>query len=190
MRLKYIIVTALGLAGILFGAWNWMQYFRQSSPAPAASIQPLRPASRVEQEFLAEQAAVTPAPAAAETVEARPEAPMTLGRNPFLTPQEEQALARGEILEIDPAEHAVQPGVDHSGLPPIEVKGLIQDNVSGRYRAIIDGKFYSSGDMIGGERIVEINANSLVLEHGDRRRTIPVGRTADNSLGVRVRKAP
>ena len=193
MRLKYIIAAVLGLAGILFGAWNWMQYF------PARRVR-LRRESRVsgrprawssssrKKYILRGRRLCSVQAQIGDSAVPRLKVPLSARRNPFLTPQEEASLAQGIMPDITDATQA--PMTDMSGLPPIQVKGLVKDNASGRYRAIINGKYYTAGDMLGEEKIIEISASALVLESGERRRTISIGRAGEASAGIRMRRAP
>lgn len=199
MQRKQIIVIVLALAGLAGGAWNWMRYLKQNAPAAPVSLEAVRQPSKVEQEFQAEQQAQAPVavPAAGEaqgSALVQPvEIPMSLGRNPFLTPEEEQALARGELAETasEPSEPAQQ--VDLSQLPEINVRGLIQDNVSGRYMALVEGRYYVVGDRIGAERVVALDSNGLVLEYGGKTRQIPAGVSSGDTASthiIRMRKTP
>ncbi len=200
MQRKQIIVLVLALAGLLGGAWNWMRYFKKNAPVVAENLEVVRQPSKVEQAFQAEQqtqAAAAAAPAAGEARGAAPvqtvEIPQSLGRNPFLTPEEEDALSRGIELEIpSPADEPI--AQDQSAvMPEIIVKGLIQDNISGRYMALVEGRYYGVGDNIGVERIVSLDSNGLVLEYGGRTRQVPAGvssRDTSSTHIIRMRKTP
>ena len=108
MNLKYIIVAVLILVGIVFGAYNWIGYFKKSPGAASPAIQAVRPVQKAGENLPQEKAA---SPVQNQTAVSGtrqdtgsapsplPEIPDTIGRNPFLTPSEITAIARGELVE-------------------------------------------------------------------------------------------
>ena len=203
MQRKHIIVIVLALAGLAGGAWNWMRYFKQNAPVVTEGLEVVRQPSKVEQEFQAEAQAKTPPvatnapPAAGQAAGSSPAAamvtPQSLARNPFLTPEEEQSLARGELVEISPVPSEPAQQADIAALPEIIVKGLIQDNVSGRYMALVEGRYYGVGDRIGVEQVVALDSGALVLEYGGRTRQVLLGASAGDTASahiIRMRKTP
>ncbi|MCE5271306.1 hypothetical protein LLH00_08470 [bacterium] len=203
MQKKHIILAVVALAGLAGGAWNWLNYFKQHA-APPVNLEVVRQPSKVEQEFQAEQAAAATAapaggpPAATAAAPGAPVAlnvPSSLARNPFLTLDEEKALAHGELLE--PALPDAAPVVVDEGPPPpeIPVKGVIQDNVTGKFMALIEGRYYGVGDRIGEEKVVGLDMNTMTLESGNgSTRRIPLNATAQDTSArqpvIRIRKAP
>lgn len=202
MQKKHIIVLVVALAALGGGAWNWINYFKQHA-APPVSLEPVRQPSKVEQEFQAEQAAAAaaaptggqaPAEAAAPGAPVALNVPASLARNPFLTPDEEKALARGELLEPVNQEAAAVAAVEEPPAPEIPIKGLIQDNVTGKFMVLIEGRYYGVGDKIGEEKIVGLDTNTVTLEMGNgRTRQIALNTAAQDSTPqpvIRMRKVP
>jgi hypothetical protein len=199
MNLKYIIVAVLILVGIVFGAYNWISYFKKSQGAARPAIQAVRPVQKAGENLPQEKAA---SPAQNQTVvsstkqdtgsasSSLPEIPDTVGRNPFLTPSEIAAIARGESVE--PAFPVIPPVA--LSLPAVKLTGLIHDNIAGSYRAIIDGRIYEKGDTLGEEKIVEITGNSVVLQSAGGSRTIGLEekekRQGVKARSIRVKENP
>ena len=194
MPVKKLIIAVIAAGGILFGTWNWLNYFKDQAQAPAAEIKAVRPPAR-EQPAPAQAAAPVnaqvPANAQAPAADspATPEQglvvslPDTVGRNPFLTPDEIAAIARGEILtESKPPPRPI----NLSDLPGHKLDGIIRNTREGGYKAIMNGKAYASGDTIGIEEIVEITPETVVLEFGGNRRTLSLESGKENS-GVSIK---
>ena len=95
MHPKRIILAVVAAVGIGFGAWNWMNFFRNQAPAVAGEpLQAVRPAPAPEAAgspsdpaataaLPASPAADQPAPAARPKLQL----PEGLGRDPFLSPR-------------------------------------------------------------------------------------------------------
>jgi len=195
MQTKYIIAGILGLAGLVFGAYNWYNYFKPAGAAPA--ITAVRPPPR--QPDISSPA--VPAPVVVEDSKSEPEEekesrqkvhwPDTLGRNPFLSPGEIELIARGEWMPEEPAQ-AARPQNQMVIMPGYNLTGLIRDRASGNYRALIGGKAYNIGDSIGMEKIVGITSSAVILAYQDQRRTIRRGESVGkkSAPGVTLKKAP
>ena len=93
MQAKHIIIGILALVGLVFGVFNWINYFKSAPSGP--TIQSLRPA-RNEQATLSETVRTPAASVSPENQAAPPETepprqkiqwPDTVSRNPFLTPK-------------------------------------------------------------------------------------------------------
>ena len=193
MRLKYIIAVLVGGGSILFGAYNWISFFKGQAPVPAAQIQALRPPPDPALVQL-EQAAGSP--------EAQPQAqpdtqpgplqmaglPDTVCRNPFMTPQEIEALARGTLVTLPVAQAAQAPEVS---LPEHKLTGILLDTSSGKYRAIIEGRIYRTGDDLGLEKIVEITGNTVVLEYNGKTRNLVLSRVSGEGVAnIKLKSKP
>jgi hypothetical protein len=189
MRIKYIIFAVLGAAGVLFGAWNWMNYLKQSSPAP--QVQAIRPPPNPQIAALEQQAASTPpAEQKPQTEQSalpgdKMQFPDTLGRNPFLSPEEIRLIASGELIDEAPP-----PVVETGPLPVLKISALLKDNVSGDFVVLIGGRTYRQGEMIGTEELLEISDSSVVLQtQSGRRRTLSIGaRQTDRGVTIKMRK--
>jgi hypothetical protein len=199
MQPKHIIVGILALGGLIGAGYNWMSYFKASAPGPAVTAS--RPA--------ASQAETTEKPAGSSSMilersPAEPEDsqtreltrkkvqwPETLGRNPFLTPGEVELIASGEwVEEVAPVQ---VPQNEMAMLPDLDLTGLILDRATGKYRALIGGKAYNTGDQLGQETVVEITADSVILQYGGRTRTVTLKSNREkgkSSSGVTLKKAP
>ncbi len=188
--MKYIIAAVLGAALILLGAWNWVNYFKQSATTNAPQLQAVRPPPNPEIAALEQQAAAqaqvqVQAPAAEQIADGgKMIFPDTLGRNPFLTPEEIRLIASGDLIEAPP------PVVDTGPLPQFKISALLKDNVSGDFVALIGGRTYRLGEMIGQEELVQITESSVVLEtQSGRRRTLNIGGKQQNSgVSIKMRK--
>ena len=197
MQTKYIIVGILALVGLVFGAYNWIGFFRSSASGPG--IEAVRPPQ--QQQETSSEAAIEPTvssstedqpgPPEGELPAEQVEWPDTVGRNPFLTPGEIELIARGELVQEElPAPVSQSQTV---ALPELKLSGLIMDRVTGSYRALIDGKAYNTGDQIGQEKIIEITASSVMLEYGGRTRTLllELSRNEEkSSSGINLKEAP
>lgn len=200
MRLKYIIAAVLASVAILFGVYNWISYFKQQTTVSTPAIQALRPPPRKELSQIEQASAVRPgsetrARAAQEAENELSSGPVgqfpdTVGRNPFLWPEEILAIAEGETFDkllLEPAEPSqISP-------PDLKLSGLIKDNVTGKYRAMIDGRIFDIGDTTGGEKIVEITGRSVVLEYGGNRRTLTLETGKEERAGlstIKMKKNP
>ncbi len=191
MRVKYIIFAVLGLVGVLFGGWNWMNYFKGQAGGSAPQLQAVRPQPNPEIAQLEQQAAPVPQAAEQDTgggqrtpPGAEMEFPDTLGRNPFLTPEEIRLIASGELIEEPP------PPVEAGPLPEYKISALLKDNVSGDFVVLIGGRTYRQGQMIGQEEVVRITENSVELEsQGGLRRTLNIGgKQPDRGVSIKLRK--
>ncbi len=188
MRVKYIIFAVLGLGGVLFAGWNWMggqagggapglQAVRPSpNPAIAQLEQPAAPVPQAEQQDTGGGQSTQPG--------AKMELPDTLGRNPFLTPEEARLIASGQLIEETP-----QP-VEAGPLPEYKISALLKDNVSGDFVVLIGGRTYRRGQMIGQEEVVRITDNSVELEsQGGLRRTLKIGdKQPDRGVSIEMRE--
>lgn len=191
MRTKYIIVAALGLVGLLFGTWNWMNYFKQQAAVNVPQFQAVRPPPNPEIALLEQQATGAPQAVEQDTSGQRPppggkmEFPDTLGRNPFLTPEEIRLIASGEFIDDTPP-----PVVETGPLPNFKISALLRDNVSGDFVALIGGKTFRQGQMIGQEELVLITENSVVLQsQGGRTRTLNIGgKKSASGVSIKIRK--
>ena len=200
MRLKYLIITVLASAGILFGTYNWISYFRNQTVASTPAMQALRPEPRQELTQIEEASEVRSGTGAQARVdqdtEGKPSSgpgfqlPDTVGRNPFLWPEEIQAIAEGETFDellLEPITPVA------SSFPDLKLTGLIQDNATGKYRAMINGLVFEIGDRIGEEKIVEITGRSVVLESSGKRRTLALQAGNEQRAGgatIKVKKNP
>jgi hypothetical protein len=190
MRIKYIIFAVLGAAGVLFGAWNWMNYFKQSS-GPAPQVQAMRPPPNPEIAALEQQAAIArqedeQAPAEQQdTGGIKIVFPDSLGRNPFLTPEEIHLIASGEFVEDEPVQV-----LETGPLPEFKISALLKDNASGDFVALIGGRTYRRGETIGQEEVMQITESSVVLEtQSGRRRTLTIGgKQQDRGVSIKMRK--
>ncbi|MBN2289416.1 MAG: hypothetical protein JXQ83_08800 [Candidatus Glassbacteria bacterium] len=196
MKAKHIIVAVLALAGIIAGGYNWLSYFKATSPGSAiTAVRPQPPQETPGEAALPGQTAALASrqqPDSAQTEPPREKIqwPDTVGRNPFLTPGEIEIIARGEWVEEQPEAPVMQPGV---AMPELKITGLILDRTTGSYQALINGKAYHSGDQVGLETIVEINAQAVILEYGGHKRTVSLNSDKDkdkSSTGVTLKKAP
>ena len=199
MNPKRIIIAIAALASIIFGAYNWIGYFKKSPGAASPAIQAVRPVQKAGENLPQEKAAPPVQNQTAvsgtrqdtgSTSSPLPEIPDTVGRNPFLTPSEITAIARGELVEPAP------PGIPQvaASLPAVKLSGLIHDNITGSYRAIIDGRIYEQGDTLGEEKIVKITGNSVILQSAGGSRTISLEekekRQGVKAKSIRVRENP
>jgi hypothetical protein len=93
-------------------------------------------------------------------------------RDPFFTLEEERALASA----LPPSRPAPVVAAADPALPSYTVKLVM---ISGTTRvAAIDGRLVSEGEMLGEERVAQIQMDGVVLERGGRRRVIEVAATA------------
>ena len=46
MPVKKLIIAVIAAGGVLFGTWNWLNYFKDQAQAPAAEIKAVRPPAR------------------------------------------------------------------------------------------------------------------------------------------------
>ena len=183
MRMKYIIVAVLASIGLIGGIWNWVNYFKTQNAGSEPQVQAVRPPPRPEIAALEQQnnaanaAPATPVDTAIKRVQQPKlnlDLPDTVGRDPFLTPGEIELIASGDFVEDVP------PPIDTLGL---KVTALMQDNNNGDYVALIGGRSYREGDMIGAEKVVEITDSFVVLEQAGHRRTLNL-RNRENDSGV------
>lgn len=101
-------------------------------------------------------------------------------RDPFFTAEEEQAL-RVPKLASAPAQRASAP------LPSYTVKAVvISDSAK---VATIDGRLVSEGEMLGEERVVEIQPDGVILERAGLRRRIAIAGGSVPLLEVEPRSA-
>ncbi|MBW7995310.1 MAG: hypothetical protein FVQ81_01815 [Candidatus Glassbacteria bacterium] len=189
MRTKYIIFAALALIGVVFGGWNWVNYFKQQSAGTQPQVQAVRPPPNPEIAAIEQQMQVAASAdsnadeSLRETAGPKMDLPDTIGRNPFLTPEEIGKIARGELVVEQPTL------ADLSPPPVLKLSALLKDNISGDYVALIGGKAYREGELIGQELLVEITESTVVLEQGSRRRTLTIrNREGDSGVSIRMRK--
>ncbi len=193
MRLKNIIIAVVAAASALAGAWNWMNYFKQTSGL-APQVQAVRPPPNPEIAALEQQAATAP-PQSEQKAQAEQDAlsagdkmrfPDSLGRNPFLSPEEIRLIASGELVDEVPPPVVVETGP----LPVFRISALLRDNVSGDFVALIDGKTFRQGEMIGSEEVLEITESSVVLQtEGGRMRTLSIGaKQSGSGVIIKMRK--
>lgn len=160
----------LAITGLLLLTLVWGLY---TSPFTKGLFQKKRPAARarVVQAPLDAQA---PGPAA------RGEAPRLSGdeladwrqrfahawsRDPFFTAEEEQALRAPKVAKAPPPPPPAP-------LPSYTVKAVvISDSAK---IATIDGRLVSEGEMLGEERVVEIQPEGVILERAGQRRRIRI----------------
>ena len=199
MKPKLIIVIVLGLAGLGLGAMNWVNYLKNRPGAAKPEIaSPSRksnspskapPASSGNTEEKqaegvagpkgfkldaapgnAAQAGSVSGGTASQLTDKTVYWPDSIGRNPFLSEQEIQQLARGEVIEDEPQQQL--PANVGVMLPDVSISGMIIDSRTGNYRAIIDGKVHSVGDRVGVETITAITQRTVELEYSGRSRVI------------------
>lgn len=86
-------------------------------------------------------------------------------RDPFFTAEEEQALRAPKVAKAGASQSP-------SPLPSYTVKAvLISDSFK---TATIDGRQVSEGEMLGEERVVEIQPDGVILERAGQRRRIQI----------------
>lgn len=101
-------------------------------------------------------------------------------RDPFFTAEEEQALRAPKVASAV-AQRASAP------LPSYTVKAVvISDSAK---VATIDGRLVSEGEMLGEERVVEIQPDGVILERAGRRRRIAIDGGAVPLVEVTPRSA-
>lgn len=198
MRLKYIIVVLIATVAILFGTYSWVNYFKKQAGLPRQEIKALRPPpepekSREAQDSTAGLQETEPAPPTEPdtSYQASTQFPDSVERNPFLTLEEIEMISLGEDL-VPAAPPQSAPTVDIE-LPELRLTGFVKDVVSGNYRAMIDGRAYARGEIVGIEEIVEIDSNSVILEYGGRRRTLTLGSGKEERTGtatIKMKKIP
>ncbi|MFH1069226.1 MAG: hypothetical protein V1794_06340 [Candidatus Glassbacteria bacterium] len=194
-----IIAVVIGGGSILIGVWNWLNYYKDQAIVSGAVTQSLRPPPNPEVAALEQSAGgAAPAPALVQLPagQAAGQAdsgevvrlPDTVGRNPFFSWQEIRAIETGEFNVQEAA--AAIPGPS-AALPEYRLNGLVLDNVSGEYRAIIDGKAYGAGDSIGLEKVVRITPSTVELQYGDRQRTLSLRQAEKKAdISITVKKKP
>jgi hypothetical protein len=184
--MKYIIVAVLASIGLIGGVWNWVNYFKAQNQGASPQVKATRPAPRPEIAAL-EQQKNAPQPVATASAERKvtePELnidlPDTVGRDPFLTPEEIEKIATGQFVD------QVAMPVDTLGL---KLTALLQDNEKGDYIALINGKSFREGDMVGAEKVVQITDTFVVLEHGGNRRSLILGSPQkDTGVSIQIRQ--
>lgn len=172
----------LAIAGVLLGTLVWGFY---TSPLTKRFFQKKQPATRAKVQ--------APLQAQASTSTARGEAPRLApdelaawrarfahawDRDPFFTAQEEQALRAPKVASA-PVQRASAP------LPSYTVKAVvISDSAK---VATIDGQLVSEGEMLGEERVVEIQPDGVILERAGQRRRIEIAGGAVRLIEVEPR---
>lgn len=172
----------LAIAGVLLGTLVWGFY---TSPLTKRFFQKKQPAARARVQ--------APLQAQASTSAARGEAPRLASdelaawrarfshawdRDPFFTAEEEQALRAPKVASA-PVQRASAP------LPSYTVKAVvISDSAK---VATIDGRLVSEGEMLGEERVVEIQPNGVILERAGQRRRIEIAGGAVRLIEVEPR---
>jgi hypothetical protein len=86
-------------------------------------------------------------------------------RDPFFTAEEEQALRAPK-----PSQPVLQVASPPAPRPAYTVKAILISDTS--KVAAIDGRLISEGEMLGEERVVQIQPDGVVLEQGGQRRRI------------------
>ena len=131
MRLKYIIAAVLALVGVILGIYNWVNYFKTQAQLPKPAIQAVRPPpkeSQTQQEKQKTQAGVRSnrnirvSGTLAAGSKILLQLPDTVGRNPFLTPEEIEAIeALGVKIHTGKAlgRDFSLPGVKESGFDAV-----------------------------------------------------------------------
>ena len=189
----------MALAGLAFGTYNWIGYFKQSSSGPALkAVIPAETQTRKNEATSDFSSMVLPSapdqpelPKESKPPRGKVQWPDTVGRNPFLTPREIELVARGEWVEevVQAPEQANR----MVALPEVKLTGLILDRATGNYRALIGGRAYNTGDILGLETIVEITEDAITLEYDSRPRTISLEKKKEGkkkSSGITLKKAP
>lgn len=98
------------------------------------------------------------------------------GRNPFLTPEEEQAFkgtkapSQMQITAPSP-EKAVKP-IEEEKPPTFTVSAIILQGA--RRVATINNQIVTVGDFLGEEKVLEIKADRVVLGSKGKKREIPI----------------
>jgi hypothetical protein len=172
----------LAIAGVLLGTLVWGFY---TSPLTKRFFQKKQPVARARVQ--------APLQAQASTSAARGEAPRLAldelaawrarfahawDRDPFFTAQEEQALRAPKVASA-PVQRASAP------LPSYTVKAVvISDSAK---VATIDGRLVSEGEMLGEERVVEIQPDGVILERAGQRRRIEIAGGAVRLIEVEPR---
>lgn len=172
----------LAIAGVLLGTLVWGFY---TSPLTKRFFQKKQPVARARVQ--------APLQAQASTSTARGEAPRLApdelaawrarfthawDRDPFFTAQEEQALRAPKVASA-PVQRASAP------LPSYTVKAVvISDSAK---VATIDGRLVSEGEMLGEERVVEIQPDGVILERAGQRRRIEIAGGAVRLIEVEPR---
>ncbi len=110
----------------------------------------------------------------------REHAAAALTRDPFFTAAEERG---GPVRVVD-----VPPPSPPAVVPPPPAYTVKMVLISGAARvAAIDGRIVSEGEMLGDERVVEIQTGGVVLERGGRRRVVEVVGGAGPTIDVAPR---
>ncbi len=179
----------LAIAGVLLGTLVWGFYTSPLTKRFFQKKQPVAPARAGTQAG----GPGAPLQAQASTSAARGEAPRLApdelaawrarfahawDRDPFFTAQEEQALRAPKVASA-PVQRASAP------LPSYTVKAvIISDSAK---VATIDGRLVSEGEMLGEERVVEIQPDGVILERAGQRRRIEIAGGAVRLIEVEPR---
>lgn len=166
MDARRIALTVLLLVTLV-----WALY---TSPLTKGLFQTKRPAARApgqappQAQSVSVQADV-PKLSEAELTAWRQRSAEAWRRDPFFTADEERALRAPRVATASPSATTARPA---ASLPSYKVKMVL---ISGTIKlAAIDGRLLSEGEMLGEERVVEIQPDGVVLERAGHRRRVNV----------------
>ncbi|MBI4241126.1 MAG: hypothetical protein HY613_05365 [Candidatus Rokubacteria bacterium] len=165
MDLRRAVITGLLLVVVV-----WAVY---TSPLTKGLFLSKRPTARAPVQAATQaqtSAARAPGPklSEAELVEWRQRFANAWRRDPFFTAEEERALLASRASATAPSATAQRP----ASLPSYKVKMVL---ISGDTKlAAIDGRVVGEGEMLGDERVVEIQPDGIVLERAGQRRRVGV----------------
>lgn len=160
----------IALFGLLLVTFVWALY---TSPLTKGLFQKKRPAApaRVSAPLASPQAKAAPAlekapPLSEDELGAwRQRYASAWSRDPFFTAEEEGALRAPKVAKAAPP--APPPP-----LPSYTVKAVL---IAGSAKvATIDGRLISEGEMLGDERVVEIQPDGVILERAGLRRRVEI----------------
>lgn len=170
----------IALMGLLVVALVWTLF---TSPLTKGFFQKKPPVSRPQVKASLEAQSVSvpaevPKLSEAELAAWRQRSANAWSRDPFFTAEEEQALRAPKVASA-PVQRAPAP------LPSYTVKAVvISDSAK---VATIDGRLVSEGEMLGEERVVEIQPDGVILERAGQRRRIEIAGGAVRLIEVEPR---
>lgn len=192
---KYVL-AAIGVGILAMGLYNVYFFYQRRIPRlparqvvapsnqPAPTFQPKAPSAAVSSSPTVPGTLSPPPPLTVNQMETDTPSSRTFqretwGRNPFLTPSEMAALEGPR--PGDPARQPTGPATEGGqGAPavspppmPLNITAIMvggQRNV-----AIINEQLVREGDLIGGERVVQIQPDAVVLEKDGKRRVVQRG---------------
>jgi len=165
MDFRRLAITGLLLATLVFGLYT--------SPLTKGLFQKKRPttAARPGAPIASPQTKATPGlqkapPLSEDELGAwRQRYRAAWSRDPFFTAEEEEALRAPKVAKAAPS--APPPP-----LPSYTVKAVL---IAGSAKvATIDGRLVSEGEMLGDERVVEIQPDGVILERAGLRRRVEI----------------